>query len=167
RQWDALSLDCGNQRGKVRRCHSETRLEHRAKYHRKHIQRGDTTRGGNRGGRRCQTNDPTAFVEFYPASCPHRDVPRLTGKSALRRDPSGRGAVTGQEQVADIYGDVADFTESKIVRGDVRAPLDRQGIRVYRQCASLAICETRIRRVVSIGPMEVALRRESCKPSRQ
>ena len=168
---------------------SETRHEERAKSYRKRIQR-------RRGGRCCQTNNPAVcpryaerfpsrdihesaltgtvcrradlpLVEFYPASCPDRNVPRITGKSALRRDRSGCGAVTGQKQVADVYDDVAGFTESKIVRGDVRAPLDRQGIRVYRQCASLAICETRIRRVGRITLMEVALRRESCKPSRQ
>src|SRR5262249_33380147 len=100
-----------------------------------------------------------------------------TGKSALRRDRSrwaavpGQSAVPGQKQVADVYDDVAGFTESKIVRGDVRAPLDRQGIRVYRQCASLAICETRIRqriaRVAKISRMEVGLRRESGKPRRR
>src|SRR4029450_5968399 len=114
----------------------------------------------------CRRGDPP-LVEFYPVGR-DRDVPRVTGKDALRRDRSGCGAVTGQEQVADFYENVAGFTESKIVRGDVRAPLDRQGIRVYRQCASLAICETRIRqrvaRVAKISRMESALRRESCKP---
>ena len=43
---DPAPLDCGNQCGKVRCCHAETRHEERAKFQRKSIQR-------RRGGRGC------------------------------------------------------------------------------------------------------------------
>src|SRR5262249_46291846 len=109
----------------------------------------------------CRRGDH-ALVDFYPVSL-DRNGPRITGTGTLRRDRSSCRAVTGQEQVADFYDDVACITESKSVCGEVRSIFHRQSIRVYCQCATLATSGKRIRNRNRRNRMEVALCRESCK----